>query len=118
MSVTVEFLAKQSTAFFPSIGIGYKVVVTTGESGVNANVILCIFGQKGSTAKLPLRTTKDGSAAKFDENSVLEFNLKATDVGEVGWGMRVERRRRKRVLSRSRRSTSAMMGRVMINGGS
>ena len=55
----------------------------TGQSGTDANVILCIFGDEETTANLGLRTTKDGAPAKFEPDSVLEFDLQAVDVGKV-----------------------------------
>ena len=61
----------------------YKVVIETGESNIDANVILCIYGNSGTTKILPLRTTKNGTQAKFEENSYSEFHLKAIDVGKV-----------------------------------
>ncbi|CAF2065081.1 unnamed protein product [Rotaria magnacalcarata] len=63
--------------------INYKVIIETGESNINANVILCIYGDENTTTNLPLRTTKDGSDAKFDQDSILEFDLRATDVGKI-----------------------------------
>ncbi|CAF3803025.1 unnamed protein product [Rotaria sordida] len=63
--------------------INYSVIIETGESGIDANVILCIFGDENTTTNLALRTTKDGSDAKFDANSILEFDLKAIDVGKI-----------------------------------
>ena len=67
------------------IDIHYKIIVETGESGIDANVILCIFGDEDTTTNLALRTTKDGSSAKFDKDSTLEFDLKAVDVGKVNY---------------------------------
>jgi hypothetical protein len=59
------------------IDINYKVIINTGESGIDANVILCIYGDKNTTKNLALRKTK------FDKDSHLEFDLKAVDVGKV-----------------------------------
>ncbi|CAF2907936.1 unnamed protein product [Rotaria sp. Silwood2] len=63
--------------------INYNVIVETGESGIDANVILCIYGDENTTTSLALGTTKDGSDAKFDPDSILEFDLKAIDVGKI-----------------------------------
>ncbi|CAF0753759.1 unnamed protein product [Rotaria sp. Silwood1] len=63
--------------------LNYNVIVETGESGIDANVILCIYGDENTTTNLALRTTKDGSDAKFDPDSILEFDLKAIDVGKI-----------------------------------
>ncbi|CAF1409527.1 unnamed protein product [Adineta ricciae] len=63
--------------------VNYKVIIVTGESGIDANVILCIFGEKDTTANLPLRTTKDGSPAKFHQDSTLEFDIRTEDVGKI-----------------------------------
>ncbi|CAF2520074.1 unnamed protein product [Rotaria sp. Silwood2] len=63
--------------------INYKVIIETGDSQIDANVILCIYGDKDTTKNLPLRTIKDGTQAKFDRDSRLEFNLKAIDVGKI-----------------------------------
>ncbi|CAF0906528.1 unnamed protein product [Adineta steineri] len=64
--------------------INYKVTVVTGESGIDANVILCIYGDdETTTTNLALKTTKDGSDAKFDRESTVEFDLKAVDVGKI-----------------------------------
>jgi len=65
------------------IDINYNVIIATGESGIDANVILCIFGDEDTTNHLALTTTKDGSPAKFDKDSILEFDLKAINVGKV-----------------------------------
>ena len=72
---------KRSDFYF--IDVNYRVIVVTGESGIDANAVLCIFGEKDTTANLPLRTTKDGSPAKFHQDSTLEFDIKAEDVGKV-----------------------------------
>ncbi|UJR35879.1 hypothetical protein I4U23_028622 [Adineta vaga] len=63
--------------------INYKVIIVTGESGISANVILCIFGDKDTTTNLPLKTTKDGSIARFEKDSTLEFDINAVDVGKI-----------------------------------
>ncbi len=65
------------------IDINYKILVETGQSGIDANVILCIFGDEETTTNLSLRTTKDGLDANFEPDSILEFNLQAVDVGKV-----------------------------------
>jgi hypothetical protein len=70
--------------------IHYKILVETGESGIDANVILCIFGDEETTTNLPLKTTKDGSDAKFEKDSTLEFDLQAVDVGKVRFGFDAE----------------------------
>jgi hypothetical protein len=72
-------------SFIYSIDINYKILVETGESGIDANVILCIFGDQDTTTNLALRTTKDGLDAKFDKDSTLEFALQAVDVGKVNF---------------------------------
>jgi len=61
----------------------YKINVKTGLSGIDANVILCIFGDENSSPNLPLRQVKSGADAKFDEKSSLEFDVKTTDVGKI-----------------------------------
>ncbi len=76
-------LVKQKIFFIYLIDIHYKIRVETGESGIDANVILCIFGDEDTTTNLPLRTTKDGLDAKFDKDNILEFDLQAVDVGKV-----------------------------------
>ena len=55
----------------------------TGQSGIHANVILCIYGDEETTANLPLKTTKNGSQAAFEKESSLEFEVEAVDVGKV-----------------------------------
>lgn len=66
------------------IDVDYQVIVETGQAGINSNVILCIHGEETTTANLALRTIRGGSEGKFTQNSRLEFDLKATDVGKVG----------------------------------
>ncbi|CAF0819854.1 unnamed protein product [Rotaria sp. Silwood1] len=63
--------------------INYKVTVEMGDSQLDANVILCIYGDKDVTKNLPLRTIKDGTRVKFDKDSRLEFHLKDVDVGKI-----------------------------------
>ncbi|CAF1064509.1 unnamed protein product [Rotaria sordida] len=63
--------------------INYKVIIETGDSKIDANVILCIYGDKDTTKNLALRTTKDGTSAKFNKDSRLEFDLKDIDVGKI-----------------------------------
>jgi hypothetical protein len=69
------------------IDINYKVIINTGESGIDANVILCIYGDKDTTNNVALRITKDGTQAKFTKDSHLEFDLKAIDVGKVSYSL-------------------------------
>ena len=63
----------------------------TGLAGIDANVILCIFGDQETTTNLPLKTTKDGAHAKFEKDSSLEFEIQAVDVGKVRFGFSEER---------------------------
>ncbi|CAF1216392.1 unnamed protein product [Adineta steineri] len=63
--------------------INYKVIIDTGESGINSNVILCIYGNENITKNFALKTIKDGTQAKFIKDSHLEFDLKAIDVGKI-----------------------------------
>ncbi|CAF3864693.1 unnamed protein product [Adineta steineri] len=63
--------------------IHYKVIIDTGESGINSNVILCIYGNENITKNFALKTTKDGTQAKFIKDSHLEFDLKGVDVGKI-----------------------------------
>ena len=74
---------EQKGALFHSTDIHYRVLVETGRSGVDANVILCIYGDEGTTTNLALKETKDGRAARFMKDSTLEFDLIAGDVGKV-----------------------------------
>jgi len=67
------------------IDINYKVIIETGESGIDANVILCIYGDRDTTKNFALRITKDGTQAQFDKHSRLEFDLKGIDVGNVNY---------------------------------
>ncbi len=60
------------------IEINYKVHIDTGESNIDSNIILCIYGDEDTTKSLALRTTK---------NSRLEFDLKAIDVGKVSYSL-------------------------------
>ena len=76
-----EFFKKNY--FISIVDIHYKIHIETGQSGIDANVVLCIFGEEETTTNLPLTTTKDGSDAKFEKNSNLEFDLQAVDVGKV-----------------------------------
>ena len=95
--------------------IHYKVRIETGQSGIDANVILCIFGEEETTTNLPLTTTKDGSEAKFEKNSNLEFDLETVDVGKVRRFRRINRR--KCYLIRLKKSILVMMEKVVnING--
>ena len=48
-------------------------------------MILCLFGDEETTSNLALKTTKDGSEAKFERDSTVEFDLQAVDVGRVGF---------------------------------
>ncbi len=73
----------KSNNFIFLIDINYQILVETGESSIEANVILCIFGHEETTTNLALKTTKNGSDAKFDKDSILEFDLQAVDVGKV-----------------------------------
>ena len=61
----------------------YKITVKTGLSGVDANVVLCIFGDENTTPNLPLRKVNSGAEAKFDAQSTLEFDVKTADVGKI-----------------------------------
>jgi len=63
--------------------MNYTIIVETGQSGIDSNVILCIFGDQDTTANLPLKTTKDGSDARFEKDTSLEFQVQAVDVGKV-----------------------------------
>ena len=65
------------------LDVNYKVIVKTGESGITANAILCIYGVNDRTKPLALRTTVNEEQAQFDKDSRLEFHLKAIDVGKV-----------------------------------
>jgi hypothetical protein len=96
------------------------VTVKTGQSGVDANVILCIFGDEETTTNLPLRQTSDGVDVKFTTDSTAEFNLKAVDVGKVS----LPRRRRSpppidHVFSsfRSRKSILVTMAKALTSNG-
>jgi hypothetical protein len=60
-----------------------KIIIQTGESGITANVMLCIYGDKDISKMIALRQTKNDLEAKFDQNSRLEFDLKEIDVGKV-----------------------------------
>lgn len=59
------------------------MTIKSGESNIDSNVILCIYGDKDATKNLPLRTTKNGTKAIFNTNSELEFNLKDINIGNV-----------------------------------
>ncbi|CAF0923501.1 unnamed protein product [Adineta ricciae] len=63
--------------------ITYKTTIITGESGIGSNVILCIYGETNVTKNFALTQTMDDSKARFDQNSQLQFDLKATDVGKI-----------------------------------
>jgi len=63
--------------------MNYTIIVETGQSGIDSNVILCIFGDQDTTANLPLKTTKDGFDARFEKDTSLEFQVQAVDVGKV-----------------------------------
>ena len=63
--------------------IQYSILVETGQSGIDANVILCIFGDEETTPNLALRKTKDGVDATFQAETIEEFQLDAVDVGKV-----------------------------------
>ncbi|CAF4374109.1 unnamed protein product, partial [Adineta steineri] len=39
---------------FPMLDIHYKVIIDTGESGINSNVILCIYGDENITKNFAL----------------------------------------------------------------
>ncbi len=85
-----EKIFSRKTYLISFADIHYKIRIETGQSGIDANVILCIFGEEETTTNLPLTTTKDGSEAKFEKNSNLEFDLQTADVGKV-WFRRMNR---------------------------
>ncbi len=76
---------KDEINLFNLIDIDYKIIIDTGESGINANVMLCIYGDKDISKNIPLRLTKNDIEAKFDQNSRLEFHLKEIDIGKVNY---------------------------------
>lgn len=97
--------------------IHYKILVETGQSGIDANVILCIFGDEETTTNLPLKTTKDGTDAKFEIHSSLEFDLQAVDVGKVRFGFNEEWIDGNCYFIRLKKSILVMMETVLnING--
>jgi hypothetical protein len=59
--------------------------VKTGDvfqAGTDADVHLKIFGKKGDTDKIPLRTA-DHTSNKFERNRIDKFTYEFTDLGEV-----------------------------------
>ncbi len=69
------------------IDINYNVIIETGETGIDSNVMLCIYGDQDTTKHFALRTIKDGAQAKFNQQSRLEFVLKGIDVGKVSYSL-------------------------------
>ena len=70
--------------FFPATT--YHVHVKTGDvrsAGTDANVFLKIFGSKGDTDSLKLRSSEAGSN-KFERGRTDVFKLETTDIGKVG----------------------------------
>ena len=59
--------------------------VKTGDvahSGTDANVSLKIFGDKGDTGTMPLRSS-DNTKNKFERGRTDLFKLEASDIGKV-----------------------------------
>jgi hypothetical protein len=55
-------------------------MIETGQTGINANVQLCIYGDKLTTNQVALRTD---SKRQFLADSRLEFDVRDVDVGQV-----------------------------------
>ena len=97
------------------VEVDYQIVVETGQSGIDSNVILCIYGEETATANLALRTIPGSSEGKFARNSRLKFDLKTTDVGKVGDSLKEHENV---FLFRLRRSILVTMEPVKVNSGS
>ena len=65
----------------------YLVSVKTGDvrgAGTDANVFVQIFGAKGDTGKLQLRSAEN-TKNKFERGRTDQFVLEAVDIGKVGY---------------------------------
>jgi hypothetical protein len=63
----------------------YHVSVKTGDmrmAGTDANVFIKIFGSKGDTGKLQLKSA-DNNKNKFERGRMDNFKLEATDIGAL-----------------------------------
>lgn len=60
----------------------YKIIVKTGDlpgAGTDANVFICLYGDKGDTGDRVLTSTKDA----FERNQIDIFTIEAEDVGAL-----------------------------------
>ena len=67
------------------VATSYHVSVKTGDvrsAGTDANVYLKIFGEKGDTSTLHLKSA-DNNKNKFERGRTDLFKLEATDIGKV-----------------------------------
>ena len=81
--------------FFFLAATSYLVSVRTGDvrgAGTDANVFVQIFGAKGDTGKLQLRSA-EYTKNKFERSRTDQFVLEAVDIGKVG----VDKERNKHV---------------------
>lgn len=72
--------------FFSLAATSYLVSVRTGDvrgAGTDANVFVQIFGAKGDTGKLQLRSAEN-TKNKFERSRTDQFVLEAVDIGKVG----------------------------------
>ena len=72
--------------FFFLAATSYLVSVRTGDvrgAGTDANVFVQIFGAKGDTGKLQLRSAEN-TKNKFERSRTDQFVLEAVDIGKVG----------------------------------
>ena len=68
-----------------SLATSYHTSVKTGDimgAGTDANVFIKIFGEKGDTGTLALKSA-DNTKNKFERGRTDLFKLEATDIGKV-----------------------------------
>ncbi|UJR10158.1 hypothetical protein I4U23_014374 [Adineta vaga] len=82
-SLLIYFILHNMMKAYSLTDIVYKITIITGDSGIDSNVMLCIYGKDDLTKNFALTKTMDHSQAKFDKNSQLEFELKGINVGKI-----------------------------------
>lgn len=82
----LEIQTVTGNCFFFLAATSYLVSVRTGDvrgAGTDANVFVQIFGAKGDTGKLQLRSAEN-TKNKFERSRTDQFVLEAVDIGKVG----------------------------------